>query len=581
MENNKIQKNRHSLSHLMTMAILEKYPKAKLGVGPTIKDGFYQDYDLPIKLTEEDFNWIEKRMRELIKQRIAFVQHQMSFDEASKLYKDDPYKTELINDLKKSGEKDVSFYKSDWFENLCLGPHVENTSEINPDAFKLTFLAGAYWRGNEKNKMLQRIYGIAFETKKELKEYLESLRLAEARDHRKLGKEMDLFIFSDLIGAGLPVYTFKGTIVRREIINHLNELQKEIGYQEVHSPNMNRAELFKVSGHFDKFKDSMFKVVSNYTKEEFFLKPMNCPQHTQIFASQQRSYKDLPIRIADFANLYRDEKPGELNGLTRLRCFCQDDGHSFCREDQITEEFLSVLEIIGKAMKTYNMEYSVRLSLWDPEKKEKYLGEPEIWEKSQKLLENILIDNKINYTKALGEAALYGPKMDLLTKDSLGREWQISTIQLDFIMPKRFGLKYIDKDSKEQTPVMVHRAIVGSPERFLGILIEHYAGKFPVWLSPVQVLILSVSEKFGDKANELAKKFKDQGIRTEVDNREESVGKKIAGSRKQKVPYTIVFGEREEKSSELPIRMRDGKVENFAVDKFIEKVKKEIVERSL
>jgi len=279
--------------------------------------------------------------------------------------------------------------------------------------------------------------------------------------------------------------------------------------------------------------------------------------------------------------LYRDVKPGELNGLTRLRCFSQDDGHCFCREDQIVDEFLKVLGIIGTAMKTYGMEYTIRLSLWDPEKKEKYLGEPKVWEKSQELLEKILIDNKINYTKALGEAALYGPKMDLMTNDSLGREWQISTIQLDFIMPKRFDLKYIDKDSKEQTPVMIHRAIVGSPERFLGILLEHYAGKFPVWLSPVQVLILSVSEKFGDKANELAKKFKEQGIRVEVDNREESVGKKIAGSRKQKVPYTIVFGEREEESAKLPIRMRDGKVENFAIDKFIEKVKQEIASRSL
>lgn len=581
MENNQIQKIRHSLSHLMTMAILEKYPNAKLGVGPTIVNGFYQDYDLPETISEKNFDWIEKRMQELIKQKIAFVQHQMSFDEALKLYKDDPYKTELINDLKKSGEKDVSFYKSDWFENLCKGPHVENTSEINSKGFKLERVAGAYWRGDEKNKQLQRIYGLAFLDAKELRKYEAQKAEALKRDHRKLGKEMDLFIFSDLIGAGLPVYTFKGTVVRKEIVNHINELQKSIGYQEVWSPNMNRGELFKVSGHYDKFKENMFKVVSNYTKEEFFLKPMNCPQHTQVFASQQRSYKDLPIRIADFANLYRDEKPGELTGLTRLRCFCQDDGHSFCREDQIVDEFLSVLSIVKKALKTYGMEYSVRLSLWDPEKKEKYLSEPKIWEKSQELLEKILIDNKINYTKALGEAALYGPKMDLMTKDSLGREWQISTIQLDFIMPKRFDLKYIDKDGKEQTPVMVHRAIVGSPERFMGILIEHYAGKFPVWLSPVQVLIISVSEKFSIKANDLAKKFKEQGIRVEVDNREESVGKKIAGSRKQKVPYTIVFGEREEKSSELPVRLRDGKVENIGLDKFIEKVKQEIANRSL
>ncbi|MFA6296032.1 MAG: threonine--tRNA ligase [Patescibacteria group bacterium] len=581
MENNQIQKIRHSLSHLMTMAILEKYPKAKLGVGPTIENGFYQDYDLPEKFSEKDFEWIEKRMQELIKQKMTFVQHQMSFDEALKIYKDDPYKTELINDLKKSGEKDVSFYKSDWFENLCKGPHVKNTSEINPKSFKLERVAGAYWRGDEKNKMLQRIYGLAFSDAKELRKYEAQKAEAEKRDHRKLGKEMDLFTFSDLIGSGMPLYTPKGTIIRKLLNDYIEEEQIQLGYTQVWTPQIAKAELFKISGHYDKYKNDMFTVHSHYTDDEFFLKPMNCPQHTQIYASQQRSYKDLPLRYSDFAMLYRDEKPGELNGLARVRSFSQDDLHIFCREDQVDEEIDKALGLIKKVMETLGLKYRYRLSTRDPKHPEKYLGDPKVWDRVEKWAVEIMKRNKIDYFDGPGEAAFYAPKMDLMATDSLGREWQLSTVQIDFVMPARFGLTYTDKEGKKSQPVMLHRAILGSTERMIMILLEHLNGNLPVWLSPVQVSILSVSEKFGDKANELADKFKKQGIRVEVDNREESVGKKIAGSRKQKVPYTIVFGEREEKSEELPIRMRDGKVENFPLTDFIEKVKKEILERSL
>ena len=362
-----------------------------------------------------------------------------------------------------------------------------------------------------------------------------------------------------------------------EIIKYSSELQQTIGYEEVQTPNMNKAELFKISGHYEKYHESMFKVFSNYSKEEYFLKPMNCPQHTQLYAAEKRSYRDLPIRIADFSNLYRDEKLGELNGLTRLRYFRQDDGHVFCREDQIKKEFTNVLGIIEQALKTYGMDYEIRLSLWDPTHPESYLGETSVWEKSQKLLKEILIENKVKSYEAIGEAAIYGPKMDLISKDSMGREWQISTIQLDFIMPERFNLKYIDKDGREKTPVMIHRAIVGSPERFMGILIEHYAGSFPLWLSPIQVRLIPVSDKFIEFAENIQTKFKENNIRVEIDKDTESVGKKIRSAELLKIPYMLVLGEREEESELLPIRSyKKGDIGKFKINDFIKQIKKEI-----
>ena len=483
MEQQELEILRHSAAHLIAAAVESLYPGAKFGVGPVVENGFYYDIDFPQTIGEEDLQKIEDKARELIKGNLKYERKEMPIDEAIKFFESrgQIYKVELLKDLKERGttkmkpeEKQdvggevstVSLYQTGEFVDLCRGPHIRYTKEIKPSALKLVKLAGAYWRGDEKNKMLTRIYGVMFADKTGLDEYLNMISEAEKRDHRKIGKELDLFVFSDLVGPGLPLYTFKGATVRREIMKHINELQKNIGYQEVHTPNMNKAELFKVSGHYEKYKEDMFKVVSNYSEEEYFLKPMNCPQHTQIYAAKMRSYRDLPIRIADFANLYRDERPGELSGLTRLRCFCQDDGHSFCREDQIKDEFLLVLGAIKQALQTYQMNYKIRLSLWDQNKREKYLGDPAVWEKSQKLLEEILIENKIEYFKAEGEAAIYGPKMDLIIKDALGRECQLSTIQLDFIMPVRFGLSYVDVDGKEKNPVMVHRAIIASPERF-------------------------------------------------------------------------------------------------------------------
>jgi len=578
-----IEIKRHSLAHIMATAIKELWPSAELAIGPSIDNGFYYDIDFgETKISETDLKNIEKKMAFLIKQNLKFERTEKKIDEALKEAKraKEIYKAELLEGLKAQGETVVSFYSVGKFSDLCRGPHIENTNQLKSGSYKLEKLAGAYWRGDEKNKMLTRIYGLAFNTKEELDDYLKIMLEAEKRDHRRIGKEQNLFVFSELVGPGLPLYTAKGAIIRREIVKYTNELQSAIGYQEVHTPNMNKAELFKISGHYEKYKEDMMRVVSNYSDEEYFLKPMNCPHHTQIYASQAKSYRDLPVRISDFANLYRDERPGELSGLTRLRCFCQDDGHCFCREDQIKEEFLSVLGIIKEAMATYGMPYKIRLSLWDPKKPEKYLGEPAVWEKSQKLLTDLLIENKIDFVSAEGEAAIYGPKMDLISRDSIGREWQLSTIQLDFIMPERFKLVYTDSSGKEKTPVMIHRAIIGSPERFMGIIIEHYAGAFPVWLSPVQVKIVSVAETHIAASQKLATEFKASGIRVEVDEANETVGNKIRKAVSEKVPYMLVIGDKEMNGELLNVRDRGAQeTREIKKDKFIAEISEKIQKR--
>lgn len=594
MSPEKMEIMRHSCAHLVAAAVQELYPEAKFGVGPVVENGFYYDIDFGINIGEEDLAKIEEKAKELAKSGAAFERREMAIDEAIALFKKfgQDYKVELLNDIKKFGttkmkeieaakelenfDKDnVSIYKTSQFVDLCRGPHLASAKEIG--AFKLTKLAGAYWRGDQNNAQLQRVYGVCFATAKELDEYLRLLVEAEKRDHRKIGKELDLFVFSDLIGPGLPIYTSRGALVRQLIVDFSNELQSKIGYQTVHTPNINKAELFKVSGHYDKFKDDMLMVRSHYSEEEYFLKPMNCPHHTQVFAAKTRSYRDLPIRIADFANLYRDEKPGELSGLSRLRCFSQDDGHCFCREDQIEGEFSSVLDIIEKALQTYGLEYWVRLSLRDPVKKEKYLGGDEVWVKAEAILEELLKKKNIKYVTAVGEAAFYGPKMDLMAKDAINREWQISTIQLDFNMPTRFGLKYIDHDGAEKTPVMIHRAIVGSPERFMAILIEHYAGAFPVWLAPVQVLVAPVSVKHVEGARTLAAELIEAGLRVEIDESDETVGNKVRKAVGQKAPYILVIGDQELSGGDLMVRARgEDKPLKMSKDEFFEKIVEEV-----
>ncbi|MBH41383.1 MAG: threonine--tRNA ligase [Candidatus Magasanikbacteria bacterium] len=581
MDQQKIENIRHSLSHIMTMAVLELYPNAGLGVGPVIENGFYQDYDLPEKISEDVLSKLEQRMKELIKEGIAFEQYSMDVEKALDFYKDDEYKTALITDLQKEGETEVSFYKSGNFENLCKGPHVATTKEIDRRAFALTKIAGAYWRGDEKNKMLTRIYGVAFENKEALKNYLAMVEEAKKRDHRKLGKELDLFTFSDLVGPGLPLFTPKGTIIRNQLQQALLDAGKEYGMQPVSIPHIAKRALYETSGHADKFGDELIRVVSHY--DEFVMKPVNCPHHTQIYASRPRSYRDLPLRYMESTIQYRDEKPGEIGGLTRVRAITCDDGHTFCTVEQIKEEVVNLCKIIETFYTGLGLygKHWVSLSVRDSKNPDGYIGKTEDWDMAESMLEEMAKELVLDAKRVEGEAAIYGPKIDFMFEDSLGREWQLATVQLDFNMPKRFGLVYTDKDGKEATPVMIHRAILGSYERFMAVLIEHFAGAFPLWLSPVQVHIVPVStEKHLAGAKDLAKELRDAGVRTEVDEADETVGKKIRKAATQKAPYILVVGEKELAGEDLCIRKRGTEEqETLSKNVFIEKIQKEIREK--
>lgn len=555
LEPSDLEKLRHSLAHLLAAAVRELHPDAKPTIGPAIENGFYYDFQFTEPVSENDLPKIEARMRQILPTWKEFERREVSAAEARKEFASNPFKLELIDEFSKNGET-LTLYTSGSYTDLCRGGHIEHASAIDPDAFKLDKVAGAYWRGDEKKSQLTRIYGLAFSTKDELDQFLAMREEAKKRDHRLLGKELGLFVFSDLVGTGLPLFTQKGTRILQAIKDYSRALRREIGYEEVQTPNMNKGELFKISGHYDKFKDDMFRVVSNYTEEEYFLKPMNCPQSTQLYAAEARSYRDLPLRFADFALLYRDEKPGELAGLTRLRSFSQDDGHCFLRPDQIETEFANVLTVIQKAMERYGLSYHIRLSLRDPNNKSAYLGTDEVWERSQRTLKDLLAKHAIEHVEAEGEAAFYGPKMDLIVKDSLGRTWQLSTIQLDFNMPERFGLEYTDQDGIKQTPAMIHSALVGSPERFFGIIIEHYAGAFPFWLAPVQVKILPVNDKNGAYVTTIKTQLEEKDIRFEADERNESIGKKIREAELEKIPYLLVIGDREAAQGTVAVRER-------------------------
>lgn len=575
-----IEEKRHSLAHLLAMAVLKHDPKAKLAIGPAIDTGFYYDVEFSPEKTPspEDLPTLEKEMRALLHQKLQFERREVTAREALTHFKENPYKQELIDELEKQGET-ISLYTTGNFVDLCRGGHVDSTGAIEVKSFTLSHLAGAYWRGDEKNKMLTRIYGLAFETEELLKGYLTQQDEAKKRDHRKIAKEQDLLVFSDLVGTGMPMFTPKGNIIRNGIIDFSRELNRELGFQEVHTPNVNKAELFKISGHYDKYKDDLLTVHSQYSEESFFLKPMNCPQHTQIYASRPRSYRDLPIRYSDFANLYRDERPGELSGLTRLRSFAQDDGHTFCTQDQIEGEISRILGAIQKALATYKIDYWMRLSLRDITNKEKYLGEDTIWEQAEMIMRKLLQDKSITFREAAGEAAFYGPKIDIMAVDALGREWQISTIQLDFNQPNRFGLTYVDTDGTEKTPVMIHRALVGSPDRFMGILIEHYAGAFPLWLSPVQVKILPISEKHREYAHQILAALQKANIRVELDDSDESLGKKVRNAKMEKVPYFLVLGDKEMFDQTVSLESRTEKVGMLSIGDLTEKLQEEIISK--
>jgi len=583
MEENKLHALRHSAEHILTQAMERLWPGQIIkAMGPAIETGFYFDFDTTngFKVTEQDFPKIEKEMRKIVQSNLPFEKVIVSAQTAREMFADNPYKQEWIDKAEKEGEEISVYWTGDpgsggSFVDVCAGPHVAKTIEVK--AFKLLSIAGAYWHGDEKNKMLTRIYGTAFETQEELDNYVSLMEEARKRDHRKLGKELDLFSFSDLIGSGLPLYSPKGAFIRRTLNNYVEEMQIKEGYTQVWTPQIAKAELFKTSGHYDKYKDSMFRVVSNFSDEEMFLKPMNCPQHTQIYAAQPRSYRDLPLRFTDFAMLYRDEKPGELAGLARARAFSQDDCHVFCREDQVDAEIDMALQMTKKIMETFGFKYKYRLSTRDPQHPEKFLGDPKMWDKVEKWAEVIMERNEIEYFQGPGEAAFYAPKMDLIATDALGREWQLSTVQIDYVMPERFNLVYTDQDGTQKRPVMLHRAIIGSAERMMMVLIEHYGGAFPVWLSPVQVTILPISEKTIEYSESVLKQLQEKGIRVELNRDADSLGKKIRNAEASKVPYMLIVGEKEAEAKQVSVRQRGQKdLGLMTVENFASKVKKEV-----
>lgn len=572
---------RHSAAHLLAAAVMQLYPSAKRTIGPAIENGFYFDFDFgDIKISESDFPKIEAKMRELLPSWKEFQHHELSAEQAKKEYPGNEYKHELIEEFTQNGEK-VSFYKSGEYWDLCKGGHCAHPNNALKH-FKLLSVAGAYWRGDEKNKMLTRIYGTVFPSKTALEEYLNQIEEAKKRDHRKLGKEMDLFTFSEHVGSGLPLYTPKGALVRKLLNDYIEEEQVKLGYTQVWTPQIAKASLFKLSGHYDKYKEDMFQVVSHYSEEEYYLKPMNCPQHTQIYSSKPRSYRDLPLRYSDFAMLYRDERPGQLNGLARVRSFSTDDCHIFCREDQVDHEVDAALQMTKKVMDSFGFKYRYRLSTRDPQNKDKYLGHPETWDKVEAWAVRIMQRNNIPYFDGPGEAAFYAPKMDLMVTDAIGREWQLSTVQIDYVQPERFGLRYIDEHGKEQTPVMIHRAVLGSSERAMMILLEHFAGKFPLWLAPVQMTLVPIAERHVVYAKEVAEILSKGGIRVELDERSESMQSKVRDATLQKVPFIGIIGDKEVAARSLSLRSRDGSQQNgVAVSSVLETLQTDIERKKI
>jgi len=592
-EDSDLYRIRHSAAHVMAQAVLEMFPEGKVAIGPPIEDGFYYDFDLPRTLTPEDLEKIEKRMRQIIAGGYPFERKVISADEARQLFRDQPYKLELIEGLEKGGldeygnplaEKPViSIYRQDSFVDLCRGPHVESTRQINPAAVKLMNVAGAYWRGDEKNPMLQRIYGTAWRSPKELEEYLWRLEEAKKRDHRKLGRELGLFHFSEDVGPGIPLFTPKGEMLRHLMESYVRDLQTKYGYEHVWTGHLVKEDLYRRSGHYDNYKDSMFPAMVDDSDPAhptvFRLKPMNCPSHMTLYNEMGRhSYRELPLRFAEFATLYRYEKTGELTGLTRVRALTQDDCHTFCTEEQIEQEFSLSLRLIREVLQRYRFtDYKVRLSLRG--EGGKYVRDDEKWTRAEAALRSALDANGVDYFEATGEAAFYGPKADFMARDVLGREWQLSTIQVDFIQPARLGCSYIGEDGQEHTPVVLHRAVTGTTERFLGVLIEHFAGAFPVWLSPVQAVLIPIADRHLPYANEVAEKLRAAGLRVEVDERAERMNAKIRDAQKQKIPYMLVIGDKEQENGQVALRLRSGDNPGpMAVEDFL-RLAQEAIER--
>ena len=552
----KLEVMRHSASHVMAEAVLSMFPDAKFGIGPTIENGFYYDFELPRTLTPDDLPVIEAKMKEIVAANTPFVREEMSKDEARKLFAAQPYKLELINEIP---DKTVTIYRQGSFTDLCRGPHVSSTGEIG--AFKLLSIAGAYWRGSEKNPMLQRIYGTAFNQQREIEEYLEAQEELKKRDHRKIGKDLDLFVFSDLVGKGLPILTEKGSVIRRELERFIVDEEIKRGYKHIYTPDLAKVELFKVSGHYPYYKDTMYPVMK-IDEEELILRPMTCPHHYQYYASQPRSYRELPFRIAELAKQFRYEKSGELAGLMRVRMFCLADSHIICQPEQAMGELNQVLDLIEYVASVlgyeHGKEYRYRLSLGDRKDEKKYYKDDQAWDYAEAVLRDVLIQRKTNYFEAEDEAAFYGPKIDIQMKNIAGREDTAFTVQYDFVAPKRFNLTYIDKDGQEKEPIVIHRSSIGAIERTMAFLIEHYAGAFPVWLAPVQAMIIPVADRHLDYARKIEAELKKDGVRAEVDDRSERMNQKIRQAQLDKVPCMLVVGDREVENGTVSVRLRSG-----------------------
>ena len=585
-EDTQLYRIRHSVSHIMAQAVLEFYPEAKYTIGPPIENGFYYDFDIPQPITLEDLEKIEKRMRQIIAGNHKFERKVVSADEVRKIFKDQPYKLELIEGLEKGGldeygnplseKPEISLYQSDTFTDLCRGPHVESTKQINPSAFKLMSIAGAYWRGDEHNPMLQRIYGTAWEKPDELKDYLWKLEEAKRRDHRRLGRELDLFSMNDEVGQGLVLWHPKGAMIRTLVEDYWNEEHQKSGYDFVYSPHIGKAQLWETSGHLGFYKENMYSPL-DIDGQQYYLKPMNCPFHLHIYNSRPRSYRDLPLRFAERGTVYRYERSGVLHGLLRVRGFTQDDAHHFCRPDQMPAEIDFVLDFCLRVLRAFGFnEFTAYLST----KPDKSVGDIAQWRVAEAALEESLKRANLPYEIDPGGGAFYGPKIDLKLRDALGREWQLSTIQFDFNMSERFNITYIDADGQPRRPYMVHRALLGSMERFFGVLIEHYAGAFPVWLAPVQAILIPIADRHVPYAHDVAKKLKQAGLRLEVNDRSDRMNAKIRDAQMQKIPYMLVIGDKEVEQGAVALRLRSGENPGtMSLDDFIEKTKQDIQAR--
>ncbi len=572
---------RHSAAHMLAAAVMELYPETKLGIGPTVENGFYYDFKFPegVSISDAELVAIEKKMKHIIKGNHHFVGKEVTVEEAKEFEKNQPFKLELINEFASEG-KNLTLYESGPFTDLCRGGHADSTNQLPSDALKLHKVAGAYWRGDEKNPMLTRIYGLLFATRAELEAYLKQIEEAKKRDHRKLGKELDLFTFSDLVGPGLPLWTPKGTALRNTLDNFVWELRKERGYEKVTIPHITKKDLYETSGHWQKFQNDLFHV-NTREGHEFAMKPMNCPHHTQIYNRKAWSYKELPQRYSETTMCYRDEQSGELYGLSRLRSFTQDDAHVFCRTSQIKDEFLKIWDMVDIFYKAVGFGgLKVRLSLHDPAHFENYLGTPALWQEAEQHIRELATSRGVAFFEAVGEAAFYGPKVDFIAEDSIGRKWQVATIQLDINQPERFDLTCTNETGAKERIVMVHAAIMGSIERFLSILIEHHAGAFPVWIAPVQVVFAAVSDQHNEGAAKLVAEFEQAGIRTAMDGANETIGKKVHKAAGEKVPYIVVVGDRELAGEEWTIRVR-GQEDQIKMSRveFVSKVLKEIKDR--